>query len=137
MTIPGLKVLDELILGIPLNAQQRREIAHLREQIEALQRENEELRRKNSLNAPKPALSAESLKILLFLFQHPSDMLVAEELGHTFGLQTGIAKYHCGKLMSQGYISDSWRPMGDGTYESEFKITDAGIAYLVENGLAQ
>ncbi len=127
--------MDELVLGLPLNAHQRRQIEALKEQVAALEKENEELRRQVAQYAPKSTLSPESLKILQFLFHNPSDMFVAEELGGRFGLQTGMSKYHCEKLKKQAYISDGWRPMGDGTYETEFKITDAGIAYLVENGL--
>lgn len=46
MNIPGLKVLDEVLAGLPTNSAQRLEIGRLKEQIAALQKENEELKQK-------------------------------------------------------------------------------------------
>lgn len=60
MPIPGLKVLDEILAGLPTNSAQRLEIARLKEQIAALQNENEKLRRQNK--APENETSAFSFR---------------------------------------------------------------------------
>lgn len=49
MAIPGLKVLDEILAGLPDNARLRREVEQLKEQIAALEKENADLKQLNEI----------------------------------------------------------------------------------------
>lgn len=132
MPIPGLKVLDELILGIPLNAQQRREIEELKKRIVALEKENEDLKGQLGQNAPKPDMAVDAVKILQYLFKQERGHS-AQDFGQMFGLELGMAKYHVDVLLKKKLVNFQTVMMGQGPMT--YKITSAGRAYIVENGL--
>lgn len=134
MPIPGVKVLDEILLGMPVNALQRAEIAELKEQIATLQQENENLKREKALNAPKPDMAVDAVKILQCLFVNDRGFS-AEDIADAFELEIGMAKYHCDVLREKRLIGFRNGPLINRNRSIEFEISPAGRTYLVEKGL--
>ena len=134
MPFPGLKVLDEILAGLPTNSAQRLEIAKLKEQITILQAKDEKLEKENALHTSKQNMSIDTLKILQFLFVHDRSFS-AEEIGETFELEIGVAKYHCDTLRSKRLVVFRTGGFVNHNRPIEFEISPAGRAYLVESGL--
>ena len=137
MPIPGLKVLDEILAGLPTNSAQRIEIGKLKEQIAALEKENAELKEELAIYVPKSNLSPDALKILQFLFNETTEY-TAEWLAHEFGWELGNTKYHCEKLSDMGLLESVWREEWNALKPRQvYLVTKLARAYLVEKGLVK
>lgn len=135
MSIVWPKFLDEIIAGLPTNSQQRLEIGKLKERVQALEAENAKL--KNELRAEQAATKqdngfpAETAKVLKEFFDADREYS-AEGIAFALNLESSIARYHMDLLLKHRLIQPSRALMNR---QTEYKITAAGRAFIVENDL--
>lgn len=102
--IPGLKLIDDVLKGLPENARLRDQLGELRAQIQVLQNENEELKAKVDQLTPKPdALPPKASEILQFFFSEAREMSTYEVASST-SLAEGVCEAHCDNLRKRGFI---------------------------------
>jgi hypothetical protein len=131
MPIPGLRVLDEVIAGLPTNSRLRLDIAELKEQITVLQNENEKLKAEAQSRQPKPELSADAVKILGFFFDQDSHF-TADQIASEFQLESSMAKHHLGTLQKKkfvGYYYGGSISMRNAPHR--YEIMEDGRAFIV------
>lgn len=131
--IPGVKVLDEIIAGLPTNSQQRLEIAKLKEQIAVLQNENEELKAQAQSHQPKPELSADAVRILGYFFDEARPFS-SDEIAVQFQLQASMAQHHLDTLhRKKKYIGIYvGRSLPFGNPPLRYEIIDGGRAFIAD-----
>lgn len=127
MNIPGLKVLDEIIAGLPTNSAQRLELSKLRSELALKERKIAELEAKLAEFKPPSGVEPDAVKILKFFFEH-STTLVAESFADELGMKKGLVEYHFDKLRSLGFIRCT-------TVYGGHDIMPPGREFLVKNGL--
>jgi hypothetical protein len=127
MPIPGFKLLDEIIAGLPTNSAQRLELAKLRADLEAKDRRIAELEAQLAQFAPKPEIDPDAARILR-VFVEQDDRLTADQVGQHLSLKKSIAQYHFDELSKRGFIqcTSTW-----GGYD----VRPAGREYAVKHGL--
>jgi hypothetical protein len=133
LPIPGLKVLDEILAGLPTNSQQRKEIDALKRQVADLISENIQLKANLAELSPKSDMAVETAKILQYFFREDRP-LSAEKIASVFQMITGVAKYHVESLHKRDLLQ--YGPIAMNNEPLKFEITEAGRAYIVEHGLA-
>ena len=128
MPIPGLKVLDEMIAGLPTNSAQRLELAKLRSEIEVKDRKIAELEAKLADLEPKRGVEVDAAKVLKIFFEQ-DDRLTTEQIAECLVLKKSVVQYHFDKLSEMGFIrcTSVW-----GGYD----LQPAGREFVVKNGLA-
>jgi hypothetical protein len=133
MTIPGLKTLDEMIAGLPVNSAQRLEITKLKEQIVALEQENNGLRDKLGKLTPKSDMAVDSVKILKLFFDS-SRSLTPPQIAAKFEMKPNVAMYHMDTLIDKELIEpESIVIMNDAP--RPYVITKEGRGYIISRGM--
>ena len=124
--IPGMKIIDDILKGLPENARLRGQIEDLRTQMASLQRENEELKAKLQEYESKPEFGKEAVAILKLIRARHGE-LTEEAIAEVTGLEAREVRYHISKLEGGGLIY----PPGESLRSPRgFGVTDGGIDYL-------
>jgi hypothetical protein len=132
MIIPGLKVLDEIIAGLPTNSAQRLELEKLR-----LKSANDDARIK-ALEAqikaliPQSGIDVEAAQVLQ-QFAAQGRELNAHQIADSTGIALGKVIHHLGSLRVFGFVQQSRGKMDDS--EPPHRITTEGSSFLVEHGM--
>jgi len=129
--IPGFKIIDDILKGLPENARLRDQLGQLRSQIQVLQSENEKLKAELSSLQPKQnGLGDETLKVLQLFFDNGGDMSI-EHLAHHFHFQQSVAEFHVDILMAKGFLSQT--RVGYGDSSGAFGLTREGRAHVMKH----
>ncbi len=133
ITIPGLKVLDEIITGLPTNSAQRLELAKLRAEIELKDKKIQELETKLATLEPEHGLGVDTVKVLKVLFEQDRDLSVDQIAGY-LDMQRGVVSYHIDELRQRKFVmpSRAITSHSPGTYI----IYPPGRAFIIEHILA-
>jgi len=133
MPIPGLKVLDEIIAGLPTNSRQRLEITELKDQIAVLQQENEQLKAQTRRNEAKPDMSADAVRILGHFFDEARPF-TADQIAERFELQPSMAQHHLDTLHRKkkyiGIYIGGGLPMRNSLLR--YEIMEGGRAFIAD-----
>lgn len=128
ITIPGLKIIDEILKGLPENARHREARVQLLSEIETLQKENTKL--KTELDRLKPRQrhpSDETLRVLEFLFDR--GYVVPSQVAQQFQVQPSVAEFHFDVLLEHRFIQQATPAVvGEAVYE----LTSEGRACIME-----
>ena len=129
--IPGMKLIDDILKGLPENARLREQLGELRSQIQILQSENEKLRADLAALKPKPdGLNGDMLKVLRYFFDHGRDLSI-EDIARQFKFQPSVAEFHFGALMKRGFLTQTRIAFRGGS--GSFGLTHAGREYVMEH----
>ena len=131
--IPGARLIEEIIAGLPTNSRQAIQLRELAAQIEALKKENEELRAKVVASESQHGLEIDTIKILKLFFERAED-ISAEEASGLSGIKKSVVDYHIDELRKSKFLrpSRAISSFSPGTY----KITPDGRAFVIKNKLA-
>ncbi|MBE0544953.1 MAG: helix-turn-helix domain-containing protein [Verrucomicrobia bacterium] len=129
--IPGLRIIDDILRGLPENARLRKQLGELRSQMQVLQVENETL--KAELKASKPStdeISEEALRVMQFFFEQGGDLSI-EQVARRFNYQRSEAEFHCDFLMENGFVTQTTAGFGDSS--GLFGLTSEGRTLAMKN----
>src|ERR1017187_653591 len=122
MTIPGLKLIDDILAGVPDNARQRKELTELRVQIVALHAEME--KRDVALEDARLQIKADAEKMAVLRLLEPIDRnMRCAEIAQKLGWDANRTHYLLIQLRDAGFVYEV--PTG-------FHIEDAGRIVLHE-----
>ncbi len=130
MPIPGLKVIDDILRGLPDNARLRAEIEKLVARVQSLEKENEDLKKEVETLRPKLGLDVETVKVLQIFFASPHE-LSRDEVASLAGLARGVADYHLDELRKLKFVMQSHA--GE---VARFSIYPKGREFIMKNKLA-
>ena len=136
--IPGVKLIDDILRGLPENARLREQLGELRAQIEVLQTENEQLKTKLDQLAPKAdQLDPKAFDILNLFFDAARDLSTEDAASH-FRLHQSVAEFHTDALLERRFIQQTVMGMTSdfGTQPSMFAITPTGRKYVMQHNVA-
>lgn len=112
INIPGLKVLDEIIAGLPTNSAQRLELEKLRLKSANDDARIKELEAKLAALKPKSEVAAEAAQVLKY-FADCGHELSADRIASLMNIKIGKVIHHFGSLRKFGFIQQSRVSMGD------------------------
>ena len=131
MTIPGLKVLDEIIAGLPTNSAQRLELTKLRSEAANDKARIKELEAELAALKPQEGIPVEAVQILKMFFDRARAFL-ATDIEAMTGMKKSVVDYHLGILRKSGLLKVGMSLDGPQSY----LITDKGREFIVRNGMA-
>jgi uncharacterized protein (DUF3084 family) len=125
--IPGLRIIDDILKGLPENARLRAQLSELRAQVEGLQRELEdariEINRLRQEQQPQRKLSEGHIHILKLLDKH-QDCVKTEDVAAQLSLDVSDVRYLIIELIRRDYLGDFVAGLG---------ITDKGKMFVHES----
>ena len=134
--IPGLKIIDDILQGLPENARLRAQLGELRAQVEKLQQEldtaRSELRRLNQQQKAPDRLQDESEKMLVLIANDTTGKVTSKIVIHHLGLSQAKGDYFFDQLLTDKLVDTSSGQMGIGWF---YHATKAGREYLAKHGL--
>jgi hypothetical protein len=130
--IPGLKVLDDIIAGLPTNSAQRLELAKLRGEIETRDRIVSELRAKLEVFERNDAIDAETVRVLKLFFDERRE-ISSEEISLIFDMKSSVADFHIDDLGRRGLIVQN---RDTKFHLPAFVITADGRAFIFKHRMA-
>jgi len=133
MNILGLKVLDEIIAGLPTNSAQRLELEKLRLKSANDDARIKELEAKLAVLEPQHGMDVETVKVLKVFFQEDRD-LSAEEVAGITEIQKSVVSYHIDELKKRKFVMLS-RPITSFSPAKYIIYTD-GRAFVIKHKLA-
>jgi DNA-binding MarR family transcriptional regulator len=105
--IPGVKLIDDILKGLPENARLREQLEELRSQIAILQTENEHLKEQAAQFTVKndiiENLPADALRILGLLASSPGRGNT-KKLGNAAGVEVGKLHLYLEQLYKVGFV---------------------------------
>jgi len=131
--IPGLKLIDDILKGLPENARLREQLATLRSQVEMLQQENLNLKTENQ-NLRHQKHSQDELpdiqQRIMTLLSTRDDKPLTNEIAETLNISSGDADFHVTELSRDGLITCIDLDMYPGLF-----LTHEGRRYLINRGI--
>lgn len=132
--IPGLKIIDDILKGLPENARLRSELADLRAEIQRLHAANEKLQSElRDAHAeiqrlkPDKELSDAQREVLLQLMQNDAGLTV-EEIADSIGEVSSMTRHYCEELAGIEFVAQT-RFSGD---HRRIEGSDFGFALTKE-----
>ena len=133
ITIPGLKVLDEIIAGLPTNSAQRLELAKLRSEIEVKDGKIKELEAKLAALEPKHGMDTDTVRVLKVFFEEDRD-LSAEEISAILDMKKSVVSYHIDELRRMKFAMPSRAITSHSP--ATYVIYPEGRAFLIKHKIA-
>ncbi len=132
--IPGSRLIEEILAGLPTNSRQAIQLREFAAQVESLNRENESLKAQIAALLPKHEMQADTAKVLKYYFE-TDGRISGEQIAAKFDFKGSVAKYHLGVLQEKGFISVAGMVIHEG-YPIYYIITQEGRDFIVKNGMA-
>jgi TolA-binding protein len=133
--IPGLKLIDDILAGLPENARLRAQLTELRGQVDTLQRELEaaraEIQRLRQQQQSQDRLPQESEQMLV-LIANKDGRITSDMVIRHLGLPKARGDYFFDKLTKHKLVDTAGGQMGVGWF---YFATQAGREYMAEHGL--
>lgn len=133
MTIPGLKVLDEIIAGLPTNSAQRLELAKLRAEVELKDRKIAELESQIANLKPEHGLQVDTIKVLKLFFEAGRE-LSPRQVSQHLQMSQSIIDYHFDTLIEAQFIRQTKAAFMDAK-SGGYSIEPKGRSFVIKNGL--
>lgn len=134
--IPGLKLIDDILAGLPENARLRAQLTELRSQVDTLQRELDtaraEIQRFRQQQQSDGRLPDEAEKMLVLLANDTKGQVTSDMLIRHLGLPQARGDYFFDHLLKHKLVDTSSGQMGVGWF---YHATRAGREYLAKHGL--
>jgi hypothetical protein len=132
--IPGVKLIDDILRGLPDNARLREDVNKLAQQLETALAENERLKIENTklrgdleaISAREEALDPVEFQIIHLLFKEGPRSVPT--IAKVVDLMMGEAEYHCGVLSERDLVTYTSILAG-----AELRLTQKGRSYYMKN----
>ena len=131
--IPGARLLEEIIAGLPTNSRQAIQLRVLAAQISALTKENQELKAQLAALQPQHGLAAEAVKILKLFFDSGSE-LSPQQVAYHLNMKQGVVDHYFDILYESDFIIQSRIGVMDDP--GGYSLQPKGRAFVVKHGLA-
>jgi hypothetical protein len=131
--IPGARLLEEILAGLPTNSRQAIQLREFATQMEALRKENDELKAQISALHPKHEMLADTAKVLKLFFD-ADRKFSSKQTAAKFEMTESMAKYHLGVLEEKHFILSDMVVYADSPVY--YAITQEGRDFIVKRGMA-
>lgn len=129
--IPGVKLIDDILKGLPENARLREQLGELRLQVQSLQSENERLKAQlEALKTKVDDLKEDTVKVLRVFFNAGRNLSL-EHVAQQLQLQPSVTEFHFGVLMKRRLLRQTRVGFGGGS--GAFGLTHEGLKYAMEH----
>ena len=133
--IRGLKVIDDILKGLPENARLRAELEQKDALIAKLQAALSDAQAEiQRLQPDRQDMSADTSKVLRLFFETGRDLSIPQ-VAQQFGFQASVAEFHFDILRQQSFIRQTRAGMHTygGSSPPLFGLTSEGRAYVMQH----
>ena len=134
--IPGVKIIDDILKGLPDNARLRSEVAKLAAEIEqrdiTIQKLQAELQEAHTqierLKPKRQDMDADTLKVLHLFFDAGRELSMGQ-VASQLGFQISVAEYHFDELTKRRFVGQSG--VGYDSQSCRFELLPEGRKYIM------
>jgi hypothetical protein len=126
--IPGTRLIEEIIAGLPTNSSQALKLREFSTQMDVLKQENADLKAKLAALQPSEGIAIEAAQLLTHIFKAEISPDV-HELTKLAGAEKGVVVHHLISLAKLGYIKGH----RDVFSMERFSVTHEGSAFFLKH----